>query len=394
MNREKRKIAIVGPAYPYRGGNAMFITQLYFKLRDRFDVKIYNYTTLYPSILFPGKTQYDESGDMALKAPNERLVSSINPFNWFSVAKRLREEDADLVVFNWWQPFFAFCHRAISALVRKRYRGRILFITENVLSHEYRPLEKTLTRVGLKHADSFLALSQAVVEDLEFVRGDRPVRRSELPAYDFCRTDGGESPEEVKRSFGFDADDRVLLFFGYIRKYKGLDILLDAMPAMIERDPSTKLLVGGEFYEDEESYRRKIDELGIGGAVRMVNRFIPNEEVERFFVAADVVLLPYRSATQSAILNMTYSFRKPVVATRVGGFTEFIDDGETGVVVEPNDPAELAKGVAKFYESRERVDYVANIERRLGASEFEKIAELFEEIVAEADERAARLAKK
>ena len=161
-----KKIIIIGPAYPYRGGNSLFVSHVYDVLKNQFDVKIYNYKLLYPSLLFPGKTQFDESGKTIKKAPNERLVNSINPFNWIKVASLIKNEKADLVVFDWWHPFFSFCHFTISFLLKSNYRDKILFITENVISHEGNAVDKILTKLGLSNASSFLALSEKVEKDL------------------------------------------------------------------------------------------------------------------------------------------------------------------------------------------------------------------------------------
>ncbi len=180
----KKKIILIGPAYPYRGGNALFVTHTYESLKNHFEVKIYNYKLLYPSILFPGTTQYDQSKEQVFNVPNERVVNSINPFNWFKVAKLLKKEDSDLVVFDWWHPFFGFCHGVISFLIRKKYRNKILFITENVVSHEANPIDKFLTRIGLKSASKFLALSGIVEKEVQQYSKGKKVYRSELPVYD------------------------------------------------------------------------------------------------------------------------------------------------------------------------------------------------------------------
>lgn len=353
------KIVIIAPVYPYRGGPSIFTSFLYESLSKKFGVKIYNYKLLYPSILFPGKTQYDVSGKVAKKVPNERHVNSINPFNWIATAKKLKQENADLVVFDWWHPFFAFCHYSISLLLKKRYRGRILFITENVVSHENNFIDKFLTKWGLRNADRFLVLSDAVKKDLAVFAKGKPVYESELPQWD-CY----ELHEAAKEDFGFKKHHNILLFFGYVRSYKGLDVLLEAMPAILKKDPDVRLLVAGEFYDKYEKYDAIIKRLNIGDKVKMVNEFVSNEELGKYFYVADLIVLPYRSATQSAVMNMTFSFLKPVLATDVGGLAEFIDEGKTGYVVEPNNPAAIAGGVAKFYDDKGSVDFAANIQAR------------------------------
>ncbi|MDP3830055.1 MAG: hypothetical protein Q8Q47_02220, partial [Ignavibacteriaceae bacterium] len=214
-----KKIIIIGPAYPYRGGNSLFVSYLYDSLKNDFKVIIYNYKLLYPSILFPGTSQYDKSSEVIKQAPNERLVNSISPFNWINVAKKINAENPDLIVFDWWHPFFSFCHRGISEFLNKELKKKILFITENFVSHEGNFVDRFLTGIGLKNANSFLALSAKVEEELKEISNGRKIYRSELPIYDCYDSDTEIDSESARKNFGFLNDDLVLLFFGYIRKY-------------------------------------------------------------------------------------------------------------------------------------------------------------------------------
>ena len=285
-----KKIIIIGPAYPYRGGNSLFVSHVYDILKNKFDIKIFNYKLLYPSLLFPGKTQFDESGKTIKRAPNERLVNSINPFNWINVASLIKKEKADLVVFDWWHPFFSFCHFSISYLIKSFYKNKILFITENVISHEGNAVDKILTKLGLSNGSTFLALSEKVEKDLQFVGKGRKVYRSELPVYDCYNFDEPKKIVSTKKDFGFDENSKLLLFFGYVRKYKGLDSLLDALAELITKDNSYKLLAAGEFYDDEKFYRDKVESLKLDLHVKLLNEFIPNEEVAKYFVPSDLVV--------------------------------------------------------------------------------------------------------
>ncbi|HPO56026.1 MAG: glycosyltransferase [Ignavibacteriaceae bacterium] len=375
----KKKIVIIGPAYPYRGGNPTFVTFVHDVLSKEFDVKIYNYKLLYPGFLFPGTTQFDKSEKTFKKAPSERVVNSINPFNWIAVARKLKKENADLIVFNWWHPFFAFCHFTISLFARSKYKGKTLFITENFISHEGHFIDRVLTGIGLSNADAFLALSSEVESDLKNLKKKRRVYRSELPVYSFY----SDLEPQNKEVFGFGKDDTVLLFFGYVRKYKGLDILLEAMPQILKKDNRIKLLVVGEFYDDPESYNSIISKHSLSPYVKIVNQYVPNEDIEKYYKASDAVILPYRSATQSGILNLAYGFFLPVVATKVGGFMEFIDDGKTGILVEPDDPNEIARGVEKYLDLREKVNFKSNIENRVSGNQFNRLPELFNTIIRE-----------
>lgn len=380
-----KKIIIIGPAYPYRGGNSLFVSHVYDILKDKFEVKIYNYKLLYPSILFPGKTQFDESGKTIKQAPNKRLVNSINPFNWFKVASLIKDENADLVVFDWWHPFFSFCHFAISKLIKSKYENKILFITENVISHEANVIDKSLTKIGLSNATAFLSLSEKVEKDLEFVADDRKVYRSELPVYDCYNFDEQKKITSTKKDFGFDENSKLLLFFGYVRKYKGLDLLIDALAELVKRDSTYKLLAAGEFYDDEKYYRDKVESLNLVNSVKLLNEFIPNEEVAKYFQPSDLVVLPYRSATQSGILNLAYGFYKPVLVTNVGGLAEFVDDGKTGYVIKPDSQKDLIDGIINFFNQREKINFEENIKKRVSRNAFNNLPELFDKIIADTE---------
>jgi glycosyltransferase involved in cell wall biosynthesis len=379
----KKKIILIGPAYPYRGGNALFVTHTYEALKNKFEVKLYNYRLLYPSFLFPGTTQFDKSNEQVFNVPSERVVNSINPFNWIKVAGKLKKENADLVVFDWWHPFFGFCHGAISFLIRKKYKNKILFITENVVSHEANAIDKLLTRIGLKFASKYLTLSEIVEKEVQQYSKGKKVYRSELPVYDCYKQNEIQDIKKLKQEFGFEEDSLVLLFFGYVRKYKGLDILIEAFPKIISQNPKAKLLIVGEFYDNPAEYFNLIKKFTIEKQVNVINRFVPNEDVGKYYQAADVVILPYRSATQSGILNVAYGFYKPVIVTDVGGLAEFVDEGKTGFVVKPNSSDAIADGVNKFFAAKDKVDFAIHIQERNRKNSFNQLPEVFEKIIEE-----------
>jgi len=381
----KKNIILIGPAYPYRGGNALFVTHTYESLKNNFDVKIYNYKLLYPSFLFPGTTQFDKSKEQVFKVPSERVVNSINPFNWFKVADLLKKENADLVVFDWWHPFFGFCHGAISFLIRKKYRNKILFITENVVSHEANAVDKFLTKIGLSSASKFLALSGIVEKEVQQFSKGKKVYRSELPVYDCYKQNEEANIKKLKQDLGFDENSLVLLFFGYVRKYKGLDILIEAFPKILSAIPNTKLLIVGEFYDNPSEYFELIRKLKIEDRVKVINQFVANEEVGKYYQAADLVILPYRSATQSGILNIAYGFSKPVIVTDVGGLAEFVDESKTGFVVNPNSPDAIAEGVKKFHSTKDKTDFKTDIAERNRKNSFNQLPEVFEEILKDSN---------
>lgn len=380
MNK-KKKIIIIGPAYPYRGGNPTFVTYVWEALSEKFDVKIFNYKLLYPSFLFPGTTQFDTSKEIFKKAPSERIINSINPFNWYKVAKRIKAENPDLLVFDWWHPFFSFCHFTISFLVKSKLRNKIMFITENFISHEGHFIDRTLTKFGLLNSDIFLALSKEVETSLNEIKGERKIYKSELPIFNYNKNVDDESINKLKQKFGYNSSHKILLFFGYVRKYKGLDLLIEAMPKILEFDKSIRLLVVGEFYDDPSTYQKLIDKFGLNDYIKIQNEFIPNEEISLYSKISDLFILPYKSATQSAILTVAYSAGKPVVATRVGGLEEFVDDEKTGIIVEPNSPEAIANGVVKYFGLSAKVNFEENIRNKISQNQFNELPELFETII-------------
>ncbi len=369
-------IAIVGPAHPYRGGNALFVTHLHKALSEDFEVTIVNYSLLYPGFLFPGSTQYDLS-HQTHPVPSRRLVNSINPFSWIRTARFLRKLNPHVILFDWWNPFFGPCHFGIAMCLPKRLRKRIVVATENVISHEGRWVDRFLTGFGLRFAAAFLCLSRKVESDLQAIRRSRPVYRSELPVYDVYEQEK-TSGKDLQSEWQLPAGKKVILFFGYIRAYKGLDLLIQAMPRVLQAIPECHLLIVGESYEPISTYERLIDTTGIRSSTTLINRFIPNEYVALFYEVADVVVLPYREATQSGILNIAYGCLKPVIVSDVGGLAEFVEEGKTGLIVEPENPDALADAIVRFFGME--VPFAEHIRRRVSENSFGRIAKLFHDI--------------
>jgi D-inositol-3-phosphate glycosyltransferase len=338
------KIVLLGAAYPYRGGIAHFTETLYRKLVARGnDVRVVTFTRQYPSFLFPGTSQ-TESTPATDPIPTERLLDTLWPPSWWRTARRIADERPDLLVPRFWMPFFAPSLGMVCRLVRRR-GVRVAAILDNVIPHERRPGDRALTRFFLRQCDSFLVLSESVARDLQSLRPGAPCVRLYHPIYDIF----GE-PEEraaARRALGLGDDENVLLFFGTIRRYKGLDTLLDALPLVLREVPVT-LLVAGEFYGGEERTREKIRRLGIESAVRLSGAYVPTSEVPRYFAAANVVVQPYVSATQSGVAQVAFQFGRPLIVTDVGGLGEVVPDGEAGLVVPPEDPPALARAIVRF----------------------------------------------
>jgi glycosyltransferase involved in cell wall biosynthesis len=378
----KKKIILVGPAYPYRGGNALFVAHLYEALSKSFDIEVINFTRLYPQLLFPGTRQEDVSKVPIKAHPSTRLIDSINPLTWFKTANYISRQNPDLVAFIWYQPFFGFSIGTIARLIRKKFKGRILFITENIISHESMFYDRILTRYALRSADKFLVLSDVVEKGIKTLYPDKKVFRSTLPIYDCYGFDQGLSKSDARKKLGIAENKKVLLFFGYIRAYKGLMNLIEAMPYLLKEDENYFLLIVGEFYESKEKYFERIKELNIGKNVLVIDEFVPNEEVGLYYSAADLVVLPYNSATQSGILNIAYGFKKPVVVTNVGGLPELVEDGKTGFIVEPHNPLALAEGIKKYFSASNIEEFPRNIETFIQNNSFTSIERVFKDILS------------
>jgi len=370
-------IVIVGTAYPLRGGIAHYNALLYKHLSKRHSVAIVTFSRQYPSILFPGKTQ-DEQGGIENALPTEQLIDSINPFTWYTAAKAIARKKPDLLIFKYWLPFFGPCFGTISRLVRRWTGTKVLFICDNVIPHEKRFGDRAFTRYAFRPVDAFIVMSAAVEKDLNsFWPGSRYVLVPH-PVYEIF---GSGVPKDKARAVLGVADERVILFFGYVRRYKGLHILLDAMPAIL-KSVNLKLLIVGEFYDDEQKYRNQIAANGIQKNVVVHSDYVPNEEVSKYFSAADIVVLPYVSATQSGIVQIAYQFDKPVIATDVGGLSEVVLNGRTGFIVKPEAPEAVADAVVRFYKDERESEFVRNVKEEKKKYSWDNIVQAIERLTA------------
>lgn len=359
------RVAIVGPAYPLRGGNALFVAHLVDSLSSDYDVYVVSYSRLYPSLLFPGKTQMNLSRNPVKTTASRQLVDSISPASWVRAARWIAVpvRRPALVIVTWWNPFFGPALGVIARLVRRWTGAGIVFVAENVVSHENRFVDRFLTRFALSSADYFLVLSSVVASRIQALFPGVPMRQAALPIYDCYRAEqaggGGEEGASLKEELNIKRP--VVLFFGYVREYKGLKYLLEAMPAVLKQS-DVELLIVGEFYDDRDRYERLIDSLGIRDHVTVVAEHVPDGAVGRCFDAADLVVLPYVSATQSGITQIAFAFGLPVVSTNVGGLPEVVTDGKTGYIVNPRDPEGLAQAIVRFFTGGEAEAMRANVE--------------------------------
>lgn len=364
------KIALVSTAYPLRGGIAQYTGILYHKLIERgHEVHVLTFKRQYPALLFPGKTQLETSSDAGVEIPTEPIIDSISPLSWWRTGRRLRQLQSDLVILKFWMPFFAPCFGVICRLAKRWTRARILYICDNVIPHERRPGDLAMTRFALRPADHFVVQSGVVARDLLSLLPNVDYKFIPHPVYDIF---GAKLPKSEARQKLKISEEHVILFFGYVRAYKGLDVLLNAMPEIL-KSVKLRLLVVGEFYEDEEKYRTQAHRLGISDAVSFYADFIPNEEVAPFFSAADVVVLPYKSATQSGIVQMAYHFDKPCIVSDVGGLSEVVLHNKTGFVVPAEAPGSLAEAVVTFYREGKEAEFSAAVQQEKKKYSWEKM---------------------
>lgn len=352
------KIILISTAFPLRGGIAQYTGILFHKLRAReHEVNVLTFKRQYPKIFFPGKTQLDTSHDASVRIETEPIIDSIGPLTWFKAFRRIKYLTPDLIIFKYWMPFFAPCFGSICWLTKKLTDAKILYLCDNVLPHERRFGDIALTRFALKRADYFIVQSEVVRKELLSLFPDARHKVVAHPVYDIF----GEPLDKkvAKQELGLK-DERVILFFGYVRAYKGLDVILRAMPEILKQ-VNVRLLVVGEFYENENSFKKLIDELQIEESVSIHSDFVPNQKVNLYFSAADVAVLPYKSATQSGIVQVAYHLNKPCIVTDVGGLSEVVIHDKTGYVVKPESPSELARAVIRYYSEDKEKEFANNV---------------------------------
>lgn len=355
---DKKRIIIVGPAYPYRGGIADFNERLAREFqREGHEVIVYTFTLQYPGFLFPGKTQYSTSpapGDLTIV----RKVNSVNPLNWIKVGREIRCQHPDMVMLRFWLPFLAPCLGTIARIIRKDRRIRVVSLLDNVVPHEHRIGDKVFARYMIKSVGGYVAMSESVLADAKSFDDTKPYALTPHPLYD--NFGDKVSRDEAIRHLCLDTDTRYILFFGLIRDYKGLDLLLSAFADRRLRGKNTKLIVAGEFYSNAEKYEQLERELGVAEHIIWYKEFIPADQVRYFFAAADLVAQPYKTATQSGITQIAYHFERPMLVTDVGGLAEIVPHGKVGYVVKPEVNA-IADALVDFIDNHNESDYRESI---------------------------------
>ncbi|MBK6986851.1 MAG: glycosyltransferase [Bacteroidetes bacterium] len=351
------KAVIVGPAFPLRGGIADFNEALAIAFQEeKIETSIYSFYFQYPKFLFPGTNQNAEgSPNSALKIHS--TISSVNPISWWNTAKKIISEKPDFVVIRYWLPFMAPALGTIAKLLRRK-KIHVIAITDNVIPHEKRPGDSAFTGYFVRNCDAFVTMSKSVLNDLSKFTSSAKKKFIPHPVYNIF---GQAIPKsEARKKLSIQNDEKLILFFGFIRSYKGLDLLIEAMSDPALRDLNVKLLIAGEFYEDRKPYLDKIASIENGDRFILHTEFIGKESVKNYFCAADLIVQPYKSATQSGITQIAYHFGRPMLVTNVGGLAEIVTDKRVGYVTERTAGA-IADAISDFYVNHRENDFAKNV---------------------------------
>lgn len=367
------RIVLIGPVYPYKGGISHYTSLLCRALRQKHEVIMVSYKMQYPKFLFK-KEQKDYSNKSFQVEDTKYWIHTANPCNLVLAARRIRKCRPDVVILQWWHPYFAPCYRIIATLLGKI---PLLITCHNVFPHERFPLDRFLTRMVLKRADGYIVQSHLDEKDLLTVKPDANYVVTPHPTYNAFKMKN-MSRAEARELLAVGHDSPMLLFFGFVREYKGLKYLLDALPEVKKRIPDISLWVVGDFGDDKDVYLEQIEKNRIGDNIRLVEGYVPDQEVEKYFAAADLVVLPYVSATQSGIVQIAYGFDKPVVVTDVGGLPDVVRHKETGYVVPSGNAQEIAKAVISFYQEDRETDWESNIRKQAAEFSWETMVERME----------------
>lgn len=370
---EKKKVVLIGPVYPYKGGIAHYTGLMYRALCKIYDVEMVSYKFQYPKILYR-KEQRDYGNDSFKIEDTKYLIHTANLFNWLYTAKRIRDIKPEMVIIQWWHPYFAPCYYMLCKCIKNI---KILFVCHNVFPHERFPMDRILAKAVLRQGDRYIVQSRMDAEDLQTIIKDPIFRQTVHPTYNAFRLEN-MSGEEARSRLGIRMDEKILLFFGFVREYKGLKYLIQAMPQIVRCIPGAILLIVGDFSgeESKKQYVEMIARKQVQDCIRIYDGYIPDREVEKFFAASDLVMLPYISATQSGIAQIAYGFEKPVVATNVGGLPDVVADGRTGYIVEPENADALADAAVDFFEKDRAAEFAGNVKKEAYRFSWERMVEV------------------
>lgn len=366
------KIGFLGPAYPLRGGIAQFITLLALELKKKHEVKIFSFSKQYPTILFPGKDQIDRS-ETKPGLEIEPVVVPYNPITWLVAVKKISSWQPDVLILKYWIPFFAPCFGWIIRKLKDRQKIKVFYAIDNIVFHERWLLADKLTKYALGRADALITMSDVVYEDTRKLLPNANIIKGFHPTYN-CYNLGKFSKESARKKLQFE-DKKVILFFGYIKPYKGLELLINSVPLILEKLPDAHLMIVGEVYGDDLVYFKLIEQLNLKNEITFLNRFASNEEVELYYKAADVLALPYLSATQSGVVQIAYDFGLGAVCTPVGGLPELVIEGKTGIVAKEVSEEAFAEAIVEFFKL-DKEEIATNILVEKSKYSWEKFAEL------------------
>jgi len=372
---KKKKMVLIGPVYPYKGGIAHHTSLMYQEMSKRFDVELISYKVQYPKILFR-KEQKDYSNDI-FKVENAKYwIRTANIFSCIASAMKIKKLNPELVIFQWWHPYFAPCYWLMTKFLGKT---KTLFLCHNIFPHERFPFDKQLTKMVLKRGDSYVVHSKLDEEDLKEVKPNALYKRTVLPTFNAFNINHLHK-NEARKLLNIDTQKNVMLFFGFVREYKGLKHLLKALPQIKAELEDVLLLVVGDFGADKDEYMNLIAELKIESEIRIVDGYVPDIEVEKYFASSNVVILPYESATQSGIVQIAYNFQKPVISTAVGGLSEVVEDNKTGFLIPPKNYTALAEAIIKFFKEKKEQEFSDGIKAEEYKYSWEHLVEIIESL--------------
>lgn len=375
--KEEKKIVLIGPVYPYKGGIAHYTSLMCQALRERYEVYMMSYKLQYPKFLFK-KEQKDYGNDRFAVKDTDFAINTANPFNWISVARKISKMKPDAVIIQWWHPYFSPCYFTLCRLLGKT---KILFVCHNVFPHERFPLDRFLTKMVLRSGNAFIVQSSQDEADLLGINKNVKYTKTVHPTYNAFKIKD-MSLEEGRSILGIAPDEKVLLFFGFVREYKGLRHLLKAMPKVTEKLSDVRLMVVGDFDGNKDEYLKMIDELGVTSAIDIHDGYIPDEEIEKYFAASDVVVLPYESATQSGIVQIAYGFEKPVIATAVGGLPDVVIDGKTGFLSQTFEAEEIADCIVRFFMENRQQEFARGIREESYKYSWENMTDVITNLIS------------
>ncbi|MBO5468858.1 MAG: glycosyltransferase [Lachnospiraceae bacterium] len=368
-------IVMIGPVYPYKGGISHFTGLMIRNLSEKYNVIPVSFKLQYPKLLYK-KEQKDYQNKQFEINGTRYWINTANPFNWINCAKKIRSLSPDLIIFPWWHPYFAPCYIGLTMHLKKYKK---IFMCHNVFPHERFPMDRFLTKQTLKQGDAYIVQSQTDYDDLMSIRNDAICIKTVHPTYNAFKLHD-MSKAEGRSLLNIEATTPVLLFFGFVREYKGLKHLLRSMPLICKALPNVKLLVVGDFGSDKNQYMSIIEKEQIASSIDIYDGYIPDAEVERYFAASDLVVLPYESATQSGIVQIAYGFEKPVIATNVGGLPEVVLDDKTGYIVESKNHQQLADKIIQFFNENKAQEFHDNIVGEAYKYSWDRMREVVEKL--------------